>query len=202
MGNWWNLGACLLSHDANIRGRVKQACVDFERDLRAFLAGVLRDPHLAEEAFQKTVVKAIEAGSPPGPEKIRGWLFQVSLNVARDLKREQARERKHRQTIQETAAAWSPPDSNDGISQLIQDEEKELVQQALGRLKSDHREVVLRRIQRGQTFAEIAADLDRPLGTVLTWMRRALSELQDMDIFRQFSNDDSSAPPKDPRTDH
>ena len=38
------------------------------------------------------------------------------------------------------------------------------------------------RLQQGQTFAEIADELDRPLGTVLTWMRRALQELRDMAV--------------------
>ena len=67
------------------------------------------------------------------------------------------------------------------------EEQKLVVQKALSRLSEDFRDVVIRRIQRGQTFAEIAEEIDRPLGTVLTWMRRALIELGEMTEIRNLS---------------
>lgn len=176
----------MLTQDAEIRRRVERACVDYERDLRAFLAGVLRDPHLTDDAFQKTVVRALETPSVPGVDTIRGWLFQVALNIARDLKRTQARERRNQQVVRDITAARSTADFDDSITRLIHTEEKELVQQAISQLSPNYRDVVVRRLQHGQTFAEIAEDLDRPLGTVLTWMRRALQELQNTTALRSL----------------
>src|SRR5262245_33354688 len=52
------------------------------------------------------------------------------------------------------------------------------VKSALERLPEEQRTVVNLRIYEEKTFAEIAATLDLPLGTVLTRMRLALQKLQ------------------------
>jgi len=183
-------GACVLPHDADNCRLIEQACIDHERGLRAFLNTILRDPDLAEDAFQRTVVKALNSSTTPTLETIKGWLFQVGLNVARDLKRDFAREKKSQQAVWDLQSARITPGQDDAVSSLITNEERHLVEQALGQLSDNHREVVIRRIQRGQTFAEIAEQLNRPLGTVLTWMRRALNELRDMKIIREMSDDE------------
>ncbi len=177
-----------MPHDAEKYRLIKQACVDHERALRAFLKGVLRDDNLAEDACQLTVLKALNSPTAPKPETVRGWLFQVGLNVARDMKRDAAREKKSRQVVADLHAARLQPD--DGIAKLVTEEERQRVKQALSQLNDDYREVVIRRIQHGETFAEIAEQLNRPLGTVLTWMRRALNELREMQIIQHLSNDD------------
>lgn len=48
----------------------------------------------------------------------------------------------------------------------------------LATLPFEQQQVVEARIQRGQTFAAIAAELGLPLGTVLTRMRLALAKLR------------------------
>lgn len=178
-----------MPQDANIRSRIEQACVNCERELRAFLAGVLRDPHLAEDAVQKTIIRALETDAVPESDRIRAWLFQVALNTARDLRRKRAREDRNQQAVRDLASARQTTDSVSSIAKLITSEERELVQQALQQLSPHYREVVIRRLQQGQTFAEIAEDLNRPLGTVLTWMRRALHELRQMAVLRSLSSD-------------
>jgi RNA polymerase sigma factor (sigma-70 family) len=73
-----------------------------------------------------------------------------------------------------------------GLSRLVPAVEDELVQQEtvtrlrelLDKLPPDQRDVVERRMHREQTFAEIAAELNLPLGTVLTRMRLATQRLQ------------------------
>jgi RNA polymerase sigma-70 factor (ECF subfamily) len=49
---------------------------------------------------------------------------------------------------------------------------------SVGTLPPEQQEVVRRRIHDGQTFAEIASDLNLPIGTVLTRMRLALEKLR------------------------
>jgi RNA polymerase sigma factor (sigma-70 family) len=181
-----------LQHDADIRRLVERACVDNERDLRAFLNGVLHNSQLTEDAFQQTVVKAIESSSAVDSTKIRGWLFRIALNVARDAKRNVGREERSQRAVHELTLARTTDNIHDAVAHLITKEEQHLLQQALNRLKPDHREVVIRRIQQDQTFVEIAEELNRPLGTILTWMRRALSELREMNIVRSLSDDETS----------
>jgi RNA polymerase sigma-70 factor (ECF subfamily) len=52
------------------------------------------------------------------------------------------------------------------------------VRAALDLLPAEQREVVKRRIHDKQKFVEIAAELQVPLGTVLTRMRAALAKLK------------------------
>ncbi len=181
-----------MPHDAEIRSLVERVCVEIDRELRAFLLGILKDVHLAEDAYQKTVVRAIEASDSASKATVRGWIFRIALNEARELKRVSKRQGRLNQAVWE-----SFPDSDrlqtgktqDGPEWVAAREEQvEIVRSALQRLDGNYREVVVRRIQRGQTFAEIAADLNRPLGTVLTWMRRALLELREMEELRHLSD--------------
>ncbi|MDG1894726.1 MAG: RNA polymerase sigma factor [Fuerstiella sp.] len=182
-------GASSLPHDAEIRSLVEQACVEFERDLRAFLLGVLRDGHLVDEAFQKTAIKAIEASSAVNPETIRGWLFKIALNEARELKRAMLRRNRLREAVWESTSSETEVDTADGLLLVISEEEQVAVRSALTRLDGNYREVVMRRVQNGQTFASIATDMNKPLGTILTWMRRALAELREMNEVRRLSDD-------------
>jgi len=178
-----------LAHDVEIRRLVEQACVEFERDLRAFLTGLLRDPHLVDDVFQKTVIKAIEASAAVNRETIRGWLFQIAVNEARELKRTMSRQGRLQRAVWESFSPAAELDTEDGLSYAMSVEEDAAIQNALARLDENYREVVMRRVQKGQTFAVIASEMQQPLGTVLTWMRRALIELREMNELRRLSDD-------------
>ena len=162
---------------------------DHEQVVGAFLAGVLRDVHLVDEAFQKAVVKAIEASASVDPDRIRGWLFRIALNEARGLRRVASQQNRLHKSVWESLPPGSQSEPHDGFLQLVSVEEREAVRMAVSRLSDDFREVVMRRIQKGQTFAVIAEEMDKPLGTVLTWMRRALKELRESEELRRLFPD-------------
>lgn len=179
----------VLTHDLEIRPIVERSCVEFEADLKSFLLGVLRDVHLADDAFQRTVIKALAAADSVDPNKVRGWLFRIALNEAREIKRGDARRDKLRRAAWETELTkGSAGDAT--VNWAVDQEERAAVKEAMGRLSDDFREVVRRRIENGQTFAEIAEAMNRPLGTVLTWMRRALIELREMTEIRRLGDTD------------
>lgn len=147
---------------------------EFAPELRAFLLGVLKDHHLADEALQSTFTKTIDQQHSIRNENPRGWLFQVAYREAMGLRRRQAVETRGLQGL-----AWlkrhveSSPDAP-----LIREETARQIRRALESLPSEQHQVVHRRIHQNQTFAEIAAALGVPLGTVLTRMRLALQKLQ------------------------
>lgn len=182
-----------MPQDFEIRQLVEQACVEFEGDLRVFLSGVLRDGHLVDDAFQRCVMRALESATSVRPETVRGWLFRIALNEARAIKRVDRRQGRLHHSVWQAQGATDRVDSADGLQLAVSAEQKEWIQQALGRLCENHREVVIRRIQQGKTFAEIAQEIDRPLGTVLTWMRRALAELREMEELRHLNDQSSKA---------
>lgn len=151
--------------------------VDHADELRAFLAGVLRNGDLAAEALQATFVRAMEAGHTSNGETRKGWLFRVAFNEAMQLKRRQkSHESSLKRKVSKTpvdAGEESPADS------AVRWETVERIKTALEKLPEEQRRVVRMRIYEEKTFAVIAEELNAPLGTVLTRMRLALKKLAD-----------------------
>ena len=142
-------------------------------DLRRFLLATCGNAELADELLQATFSRLVEVGQTARPESIRGWLFKVAHNELRLWRRRSA-----------THARWlgsGPPGPTAAAvpwEEAIRGEEAAAVRRALATLPFEQRQVVEARIQRGQTFAAIAAELGLPLGTVLTRMRLALAKLR------------------------
>jgi RNA polymerase sigma-70 factor (ECF subfamily) len=61
---------------------------------------------------------------------------------------------------------------------LVRRETVEQVREAVQSLPAQQRHVVQARMYEGKTFAQLAAEMGVPLGTVLTHMRRALGKLR------------------------
>lgn len=161
---------------------VEDACVQWEAHLKAFLLGVLRDRHLAEDAFQKMVVKAIESAEAARLETLRGWLFRIALNEARQIQRENRRDAFHlaRLASEPTVDRLQAVDAGLLVDVgLLTDEVVQSVLRSLVRLPAEQQEVIRRRVYEGLTFAEIATQMNQPLGTVLTWMRRGMQRLKE-----------------------
>lgn len=147
---------------------------EFAADLRAFLLGLLKDHHLAEEALQATFAKAVDHHATIRDPEPRGWLFQVAYHEAMLLRRQQGVEQRHRRGL-----AWlKKNDTSTPDEPLIRAEVSQRLRESLAELPVEQQQVVRRRIEGNQTFAEIAAELRVPLGTVLTRMRLALRKLQ------------------------
>ena len=147
-------------------------------ELRRFLLGVTHDPNLADDLLQATFLKAVEQGQEVDPEKARGWLFQVAYREVLQVRRRSAvqdRAQRRLATLEESGSV--EPDAS-----LIREETVRSVREALDQLKPEQKTVVLARIREDKTFAEIAQELNLPLGTVLTRMRRGL------EIMRRYLN--------------
>ena len=143
------------------------------RDLRAFLIGVLKNDDLAGEALQAAFTKALEAGHTAREESIRGWLFRVAYREAFILRRKQ---KIHEKSIRK-AALSRPRRPESPEEQTERQELKSQVATAISVLPEEQRKVVWMRVYEEKTFAEIAQELNAPLGTVLTRMRLALRKL-------------------------
>lgn len=160
-------------------GRIEPAAVAdlyarYEAELRRFLVGLLRDPHLAADALQATFVKLAERGHQTRSQTIKGWLFRVAYHEAMWLRRRQAVDADVlRRTAWNREAASEPAEF-----ELVRAETAELVRQAMGELPVEQLRVVRMRIHENKTFAVIAAELGIPLGTALARMRAALLKLR------------------------
>jgi RNA polymerase sigma-70 factor (ECF subfamily) len=179
MGDEKPLSAGVVVLSADDVSRIDPAVVaalfiEHEEELRAFLQGVLRDWQGASDALQATFAKMVERGHEVREESRKAWLFRVAFNEAMLLRRKLATgERVLRQAAWTRRNADSPSDER-----AIRFEEVERVRAALEELPPDQQKVVRMRIYEEKTFAQIAQELNIPLGTALARMRSALEKLR------------------------
>jgi RNA polymerase sigma-70 factor (ECF subfamily) len=75
------------------------------------------------------------------------------------------------------------------------------IRAAVDALRDDYREVFVLFHEQGQSYEEIAAVVDRPVGTVKTWLHRARLELLDCLRGRGLVSDERAAEPPTARND-
>ena len=177
------------------RAEVEAACLQLQKTLKLFLLGLLRQPQLAEDAYQRTFVQAFQAAQAVRLPTLKGWLFRIALNEARGILREQKRLNSPLPNSSEGSVSPELLSTHSGLAGtaepepqqlLLREEVRQAVRESLKSLPADQQQVIHRRIYEGKTFAEIAADMNLPLGTVLTWMRRGLLRLREDRKLKQF----------------
>jgi len=136
---------------------VREAYAAHASELYGFAVRSLGDSGLAEEAVQETFVRAWRAGERFDPQigSLRTWLFAILRNVVIDLGR---------------ARAVRPTVADDGIEVAVEPLDEALlswqIEEAMRRIGEQHRRVLVETYYRGRPYAEVAAELGVPEGTV------------------------------------
>lgn len=148
---------------------VREAYAAHGRELYGFALRSLNDAGLAEEAVQETFLRAWRAGDRFDPQigSLRTWLFAILRNVIIDLSR--ARAARPPLTVSEAEPAVEPLEEALLAWQ---------VEEAMRRLGEDHRRVLVETHYRGRPYAEVAAELGIPEGTVKSRVYYALRALR------------------------
>jgi RNA polymerase sigma-70 factor, ECF subfamily len=135
----------------------------------------LSDRGLAEEAVQETFLRAWNAAERFDPEigSLRTWLFAIARNVVIDI----GRARAVRPRLAEDAAVEERPDEDDPYERALLAWE---VEEALRRLGDAHRHVLVQTYYRARPYAEVAAELGIPEGTVKSRVYYALRALRNV----------------------
>jgi RNA polymerase sigma-70 factor (ECF subfamily) len=105
---------------------------------------------------------------------LRGWIFRVSLNAARDLQRSAWRRRVRPLTVILPAVSNGP--SPPEIAAHREDQRR--LQAALADLRADEQEVYRLRMNSSLTYEEIASLRQCPVSTAKTQMRTAIARLR------------------------
>lgn len=148
--------------------------LEHAEELRRFLVGVLKDSQLAHDVLQATFAKAIQQGHTSREETRKAWLFRVAFNEAMAQRRRQGVDDRAMQKM-----AWSQhPASRAADEPAIRFETVEQVRLAIAELPLVQQEIVRKRVYEEKTFAEIAQELNIPLGTALARMRTAIQKLR------------------------
>lgn len=152
----------------------EQAFSDHHDSIVRFVTGIIGDAHLAQDVSQVVFSKFIEHGIEVPADAIRSWLFRVAYNEAIQIKR---RESVDRRALAEMARELTDvceekPDKVASAEQIRQ------IRNSLAQLPDNVRQVFEMRMFRDLKFAEIAEQLDIPLGTALTRMRKAVEKIR------------------------
>ena len=132
---------------------------------------ILRDPELARDAVQETLIRAWR--DLPGlrdPERFDAWLYRLTVNACLDLAR-----RRRRRPIEVEISVLDSPAAPDVSGSLA---DRELLDGALRRLDPGQRAVVAMHYLLGMPLPEVAASLRIPLGTAKSRLHYALAAMR------------------------
>ena len=126
--------------------------------LRRFVLGACRDPQLADDVVQETVLRVWQQ-APQITGSLRSYLFRTARNVMIDNYRKA--QRRPRETAEREMA--DPADAAERVDELLN---RVLMEEALLRLSAEHRDVLVDLHYHRFTVLEASAHLNIPAGTV------------------------------------
>ncbi len=146
-----------------------------EAGLRAFLSGRLSQQVDVDDCLQAVFIKMMERGQNVAPAARRAWLFRVAANEAARMWRHKATTDR---VMEKQSRHISEVDEDEAADKIILTETTEKLRQAVQRLPPAWQQVVRLRMNDNMTFQQIADQLQIPMGTALSQMRRALERLR------------------------
>ena len=165
----------------DLDGTFEQVVLAYQRRLYAFALRYTGSAQDAEEIVQDAFVRAYRALATYGTEQIRSlalrpWLFQITVNVARN------RARGKRVTsvpMDDGAVPIEPADDDDGPQTRAERTERDAELAArVAALPDPYRGAVILRHMNDLSYAEVATLLGRPVGTVKSDVHRGLALLR------------------------
>jgi RNA polymerase sigma-70 factor (ECF subfamily) len=133
---------------------------------------MMRHRQDAEDVVQETFVRAL--GGIAGfdvDRPLRPWLLGIAANRCRTALGRRSRRPVVAEAVEESV------DHRPGLADP--DDLAGELERALGRLRPDYRLVFVLFHEQGLPYEDIAQVIDRPIGTVKTWLHRARAELAD-----------------------
>jgi len=135
------------------------------------------DVSLAEEAAQEAFIRTWQNLQRYNPHfAFRSWLYRIALNVALDTLRSEQQTR----SLADLPLDEHPqaPDSSDPEVALERKERATQVRQAVLALPPASRAVLILREYEGMSYHEISTALDIPVGTVMSRLNYARSQVR------------------------
>jgi RNA polymerase sigma-70 factor, ECF subfamily len=158
------------------------ACLPHQAELYGVAMRICRDPDMAKDLVQETLLRAMVAWQSCQPgSNLRAWLFRLLTNAFINGYRK--RRRHQRFAVERPGDALralygTDRDHCDDLTTRHDDELCDEVRGALGRLGAEYRDVVERADLRGEKYKDIADALRVPIGTVMSRLFRARRVLE------------------------
>lgn len=147
----------------------------YRPSLNSLALRMLRNPDDAKDVVQETLVKAYRAIKDFDPERpIRPWLCRICANCCVDAVRHRKREG---EPIDNYEYMLVDP-AEDPEDQAAETMDGETVKAAVDRLPEKYRKIIVMRHFQHMDVMEIAERLDKPEGTIKSWLFRARALLK------------------------
>ena len=156
---------CLAGESAACRELVER----FQTDVFAVCQRLLAHSHDAEDVSQEVflrVFRSLRRWDAARP--LRPWVLGIAVNRCRTWVGRRAGRPELADYLHETADHRAADDSAELRAEI---------RAAVDALRGEYREVFVLFHEQGQSYEEIAQVVDRPVGTVKTWLHRARLEL-------------------------
>ncbi|MBY9082326.1 sigma-70 family RNA polymerase sigma factor [Paenibacillus sp. HN-1] len=139
-----------------------------KRTLYGIAYSYLRNEGDALEMLQEATCRAwIKRSSLKDSSRFVPWIIRILINCCND-------ELKRRSRV-----VPSGQETDDSVSTVMTSDRKLDMERALDAVKPKYRQVLVLKYYRDLTIAEIAEILERPEGTVKTWMNKGLKQLRE-----------------------
>jgi RNA polymerase sigma-70 factor (ECF subfamily) len=141
----------------------------FHNDVYGLCVRLLHHRHDAEDVTQEVflrIFRSLQGWDDSRP--LKPWIMGIAVNRCRTWLVQRSRRPEVVDYLQDTATAPASDDSGELLAEI---------QAALLDLRVDYRTVFVLFHEQGQPYEDIALALDRPVGTIKTWLHRARLEI-------------------------
>lgn len=150
---------------------VRELVDRFQGDVFGLCYRLLRHAQDAEDVSQEVFVRVFRSLARwDAARPLRPWVLGIAVNRCRTAIGKRGRRPETVDYLQETEAAEPVDDSRELTA---------AIRVAVDSLRQDYREVFVLFHEQGQSYDEISDAVDRPVGTVKTWLHRARAEILD-----------------------
>ena len=156
---------CLRGDAEAIRALVTR----FQPEVYGLCVRVLNNRHDAEDVSQEVflrIFRSLKRWDATRP--LKPWIMGITVNRCRTWLTQRARRPELVDYLQDTVAGPVADDSAELLAEI---------QVAVGQLRVEYRMVFVLFHEQGQPYEEIAQALERPVGTIKTWLHRARLEI-------------------------
>jgi RNA polymerase sigma factor (sigma-70 family) len=143
----------------------------FQADVFGLCVKLLNHRQDAEDVTQEVflrVFRSLHRWDSARP--LKPWIMGITVNRCRTWISQRARRPELVDYLQETAGRDDTDDSAEMVAEI---------RAAVSQLRPDYRVVFVMFHEQGQCYEDIAAAMERPVGTVKTWLHRARLEVLD-----------------------
>lgn len=156
---------CLRGDAAAMRRLVER----FQADVYGLCVRMLHHAQDAEDVAQEVFIRVFRSLNRwDSGRQLRPWILGITINRCRTAMSRRGRRPEPVDHLHETASQRPEDDSQELTAEI---------RLAVEEMRPDYREVFVLFHEHGQSYEDISAAVDRPVGTIKTWLHRARTEI-------------------------